>query len=93
LDNFFELGGHSLLATQAIAQVCQTFQVELAPWNLFEAPTISDLAVMIVQKQAQRVEAEITEELLAELEQLAENAVPDILAGQKRAQEGWVSDE
>ncbi|HEY7122624.1 MAG TPA: amino acid adenylation domain-containing protein [Ktedonobacterales bacterium] len=92
-DNFFELGGHSLLATQAIAQVCQTFQVELSPWNLFEAPTISDLAVMIVQKQAQRVEAEITEELLAELEQLAENAVPDALAGQKRAQEGRVSDE
>jgi hypothetical protein len=60
---------------------------------LFEAPTISDLAVMIVQKQAQRVEAEITEELLAELEQLAENAVPDALAGQKRAQEGRVSDE
>ena len=43
-DDFFELGGHSLLATKLIAQLLKEFEVEITVIDLFEAPTVAELA-------------------------------------------------
>ena len=40
-DDFFELGGHSLLAMRVVAQVRESFAVEVELRAVFESPTIS----------------------------------------------------
>ncbi|AFZ33307.1 non-ribosomal peptide synthetase (plasmid) [Gloeocapsa sp. PCC 7428] len=55
-DDFFELGGHSLLATKMISQILQTFNIELTVIDLFEAPTITELANRIENKTHQTSE-------------------------------------
>jgi acyl carrier protein len=46
-DNFFDLGGHSLLATQVISRLRQTSGVDIPMGNIFDTPTIADLAEYI----------------------------------------------
>ncbi|WP_019506242.1 non-ribosomal peptide synthetase [Pleurocapsa sp. PCC 7319] len=54
-DNFFELGGHSLLATQVISRIRETQNTEISLKNLFESPTIGELA-----QQLERLETQST---------------------------------
>jgi amino acid adenylation domain-containing protein len=46
-DNFFELGGYSLLAIQIVSRLRQASQIEILLSNLFELPTIAELAARI----------------------------------------------
>ncbi|WP_427161994.1 non-ribosomal peptide synthetase [Aliinostoc sp. HNIBRCY26] len=43
-DNFFELGGYSLLGIQVVSRLRQALEVEILMSNLFELPTVADLA-------------------------------------------------
>lgn len=50
-DNFFKIGGHSLSVLQLIMHVRKTFQVSLTVRDIFQMPTIIQLATVIQQKQ------------------------------------------
>jgi phthiocerol/phenolphthiocerol synthesis type-I polyketide synthase E len=52
-DSFFELGGHSLLAPQLLIKLRQVFGIDFPMRDLFESPTVSELAraVDMVQRE------------------------------------------
>jgi amino acid adenylation domain-containing protein len=78
-DNFFELGGHSLLATQVISRVINTVRVKVPLRSLFQAPTVADMAVVIVQNQLEKAESKDIDRMLAELEALSDEEARQLL--------------
>lgn len=66
-DNFFLLGGHSMLGTQVIAQMADTFGVDIPLRTLFDGPTVRDLS------------AEVERLVVAQLETISEEEVQRLL--------------
>ncbi len=67
-DRFLELGGQSLQATRIAGRILDAFQVNLPTGRLFDAPTVAEMAALIVQQQATQMDPDDIERLLAALE-------------------------
>ncbi len=74
-DNFFDIGGNSLHAAQVITRANTACQVDVPLSTLFDAPTVAEQALAIVQLLAKNVEEETMARLLAELEEAPEYEV------------------
>ncbi len=56
-DNFFESGGHSMLATTMILRIREQLKVNVTLHNLFEAPTVAQLAQLIEHAHLETLQA------------------------------------
>jgi aryl carrier-like protein len=72
-ERFFEIGGHSLKATQVVSRVRERMGVEVGLRSLFESPTIAEMAVAILQHQADQMDSVEIDQVLAELDHLSED--------------------
>jgi acyl carrier protein len=79
-DNFLDLGGHSLSASQIISRVIERFDLELPVQLLFDSPTVSDMAIVIANNQAKRLDGNALERVLAELDTLSEKQADEIVS-------------
>jgi HemK-like putative methylase len=85
-DSFFELGGFSLLATHLTTRIRTEFGVDLALRDVFESPTVDELAQQIIGIQGELSGVDNLEALLAETERLGPQAestgsVPEPVVG------------
>ena len=85
-DDFFDLGGDSLLATRLIGLLEEKFGAALSLRAVFEAPTVAELAVVIVQAQATEADAGEDElaAMLAEIQGLSADELQRALAEEDR---------
>jgi len=83
-DNFFDLGGDSLLVTQVVGRLRNTFQLDFPLSQLFNFPTIADLARAVAQTGAEIEDSERAE-ILALLSQLSEQEVDEELNKRTRS--------
>jgi acyl carrier protein len=80
-DNFFDLGGHSLLATQVVTRMRRVFQSEIPLRDLFEFPTIAELAATISgSEDNQTPNPKEMEHLLVEIEAMSDDEAEKLLA-------------
>jgi amino acid adenylation domain-containing protein len=71
-DNFLELGGHSLAASQVISRVFKRLRLDVPVRSLFQTPTVADMAMLITDSQAKKLDQQDLNRILTELESLSE---------------------
>ncbi|MFP5285863.1 MAG: phosphopantetheine-binding protein, partial [Thermoanaerobaculia bacterium] len=67
-DNFFNLGGHSLLVVQLATRIRETFGVDVPLQRIFEASTLAELGLAILERQVEAADPEELALLLDELD-------------------------
>ena len=73
-DDFVELGGDSLLASRILVRIAERSRVEPTLARLFEARTVAELAVEVLQAQAAQLETAALERALADIARRSEAA-------------------
>jgi acyl carrier protein len=66
-DNFFLAGGHSLLGMQLVMRLRSTFGVDVTLRQIFEAPTVERLALLVEGNLVEAVESMSDEEVEKQL--------------------------
>ena len=83
-DDFFQLGGDSLQASRIISRVIDAFRVDIPLSALFDAPTVSAMASVVVWNGNKPAELELVEHMLTEVERLSETQIAQLLSKAKK---------
>jgi acyl-CoA synthetase (AMP-forming)/AMP-acid ligase II/aryl carrier-like protein len=75
-DNFIALGGDSILAAQVVGRLRKAIGVDLRLVHFLETPTVTAMAVKILQLQSTRLSQDELERLLREIEGPAPGDTP-----------------
>jgi len=62
-DNFFDLGGHSLMITRILSRLRESLQIDLPMKSIFEAPTITEFALLVESAVAEQINSLTDEEV------------------------------
>jgi acyl carrier protein len=79
-ESFFKLGGHSLSLIQVSTRIQARLGVAIPLRDLFNAPTIAQMAEAIVDRQLAQVDPDELVPLLAEVQALTPDEVRRLLA-------------
>ena len=71
-DNFFDLGGHSLSSARVVSRVFEQYQLEIPLQSLFQAPTIAEMAAVIAEHQAKKLDESQFAAILDELASMSD---------------------
>ncbi len=75
-DDFVELGGDSLLASRIVVRIAERCRVEPTLARLFEARTVAELAVEVLQAQAAQLDPAALDRALADIARRPDAARP-----------------
>jgi acyl-coenzyme A synthetase/AMP-(fatty) acid ligase len=67
-DNFLELGGHSLMAAMIASRVIHSLNIDISPPLLLQAPTVAEMAEVMVEQATRKLGHRELKALLATLE-------------------------
>ena len=79
------LGGYSLAASRVITRVIQSFQLDLPITAFFGAPTIAQMAQLIVEYHESKPNNEERDHILTKIEAMSEEEAERLLADQRLA--------
>jgi amino acid adenylation domain-containing protein len=83
-DNFFDLGGHSLLASRLLSTLRHQYRVDLSLRELFEAPTVGDLATTISRSVAGHQRPDVVNRALSVLTAMSDEEARAMLEAHSR---------
>jgi amino acid adenylation domain-containing protein len=77
-DNFLDLGGHSIAGAQVISRIINSFRLEIPAHSLFQAPTVAEMARLIIQSEMNILKNKNLPKILTELESLSDEEAREL---------------
>jgi acyl carrier protein len=71
-DDFFELGGDSVMAAQSISRIKDNFDVDVHVGDIFEKPTIDELAESILSNTLKHLGDDDLHEIVTEMDEMSD---------------------
>ena len=72
-DDFFELGGDSILAVKAVSRMREQLETEVPLSAMFECPTVAEMALKMMELEADRLDPADLVRLLGEVEAVTQD--------------------